>query len=411
MTQKIITTNRTIWVAIDVAKFKHDILIEYANGSHKRLKIANTLDDYQHLLHLLHSEGNQHIIAGFEATADYHRCLAYYLQMSGITCHLISSITSARTRELLYQTWDKNDQKDCRVILHLLKSGLTQIYYDPLVNEFNDIQELSNTYHQVSKRKTRLLHSLKNHYFALYFPEAEKFLHSTRANWMLQLLIKFPCPRSILCLTECEFLKQASVIEGRKRNKVQWLKEFYSAAKKSVGLPLCEKSQTIDMFRSVLSDYLALCQYRDHLETLAIDSLSVHPDYQRLQTIPGVGPIIALTILAEGGDLRRFKHYKQFLNYCGFNLCTQRSGTLRGQTKLSKRGNARLRQVLWMAAQIAIQRHENSFRKKFTTYVKSHGETSDSKRKAYTAVAIKMARIVHAIVKQQTDYQGYYESR
>ena len=38
------------------------------------------------------------------------------------------------------------------------------------------------------------------------------------------------------------------------------------------------------------------------------------------------------------------------------------------------------------------------------------GEDPDTKRNAYTAVAIKMARIVHAVIKQQTDYRGYYES-
>ncbi len=33
-------------------------------------------------------------------------------------------------------------------------------------------------------------------------------------------------------------------------------------------------------------------------------------DYQLLRKIPGVGPIIALTILAEAGDLRRFGHHR-----------------------------------------------------------------------------------------------------
>ena len=63
-----------------------------------------------------------------------------------------------------------------------------------------------------------------------------------------------------------------------------------------------------------------------------------------------------------------------------------------------------------MAAQIAVQQRENSFRNKFKAYIKAHGEDPDTKRKAYTAVAIKMARVVHAVVKQQTDYRGYYES-
>ena len=78
MTQVINNTNRTTWVAIDVAKFKHDILIEYPNASKKRIKITNTAEDYQKLLGSINQDENNDVVAGFEATGDYHRCLIYW---------------------------------------------------------------------------------------------------------------------------------------------------------------------------------------------------------------------------------------------------------------------------------------------------------------------------------------------
>ena len=45
-------------------------------------------------------------------------------------------------------------------------------------------------------------------------------------------------------------------------------------------------------------------------------------DYQRLRPIPGSGPIIALMVLAEAGDLRHFRHYRQFVKFCGLDLAT-----------------------------------------------------------------------------------------
>jgi transposase len=57
-------------------------------------------------------------------------------------------------------------------------------------------------------------------------------------------------------------------------------------------------------------------------------------DYQALRTIPGIGPIIALTVLAEAGDLRRFHHHRQFLKFCGIDLATQQSGLYRSITRL-----------------------------------------------------------------------------
>ncbi len=115
----------------------------------------------------------------------------------------------------------------------------------------------------------------------------------------------------------------------------------------------------------VLSEYLHICKTRAELEEIAAKHLETHPDFMRLRTVPGIGPVLALTILAESGDLRRFGHYRQYLKYCGFDLCTDQSGRSRGTTRLSKRGNARLRYAFWLAAVIAINKRENTFRLKF----------------------------------------------
>jgi len=82
---------------------------------------------------------------------------------------------------MLFKTWDKHDRKDAHVILYLMQQGLMQPFYDPLVMGTMDIQELSNTYHQISLARTRCQHSLVNHYLTLYFPEMERYLHNSRA--------------------------------------------------------------------------------------------------------------------------------------------------------------------------------------------------------------------------------------
>lgn len=73
----------------------------------------------------------------------------------------MSLIAVARTRDAMYNSWDKNDPKHAQVILHLMKTGTTQRYLDPLVTGHQDLQELANTYQQVSLRKVRLQHSIK----------------------------------------------------------------------------------------------------------------------------------------------------------------------------------------------------------------------------------------------------------
>jgi transposase len=409
MTTQSFNTTSTLFVAIDVAKARHDILMALPDGKRKALKLANTAQDYRGFIQHLKSFGLPCMI-GLEATANYHRTLAYHLQIAGFTVYLISSLAAARTREALHNSWDKNDPKDAQVILHLLKSGIVQRYYDPLIQQSNDTQEIAKTYHQVSLRKVRVQHSILNHYLPLYFPEVEKYFHSSRAHWFTGVLLRFPTPGSIVKFTLEAFIKAAWDVSGRKVNKTAWLTDLYETAKISIGLPVAENSQAVAMFKIVLQEHQELCSLLKKIEAIAESFFEGNADFARLKSIPGIGAIIALIILAEVGDLRRFNHYRQFLKFCGFDLCTHQSGNFRGQSKLSKHGNARLRYAFWIAGTVAIRMRENTFRKKFENYIKRDPLNADLKRKAYTAVAAKIARVAYSVVKSQANYRCYFES-
>lgn len=151
--------NQKIYVAIDVAKYKLDVLIEYPNGTTKIMIVKQNQSDFEKLISKIAKENHETII-GFEATGYYHRAIAYHLIQKGFTVKLISSIATARTRESQYNSKNKNDKRDTQVIMYLLKSNITQTYYDPMLHNILEMQELSNTYRNVSHRKTKLQHSI-----------------------------------------------------------------------------------------------------------------------------------------------------------------------------------------------------------------------------------------------------------
>lgn len=402
-------TGKNVLVAIDVSKARNDVLIQFPDGSRKKFKMANTARDFEKCVAYLKSL-ELPCLVGLEATGNYHRPLAYYLQTQGFPVRLVSSLAAARTREALYNSWDKNDPKDAQVILHMLKTGVTQTYCDPLIHGFHDLQEISKTYYQVSLHKVRVQHSLVTHFLPLYFPEAQKYLRSSRGEWVWRFLLTFPHPASVLKYPRDEFIKVSWDLVEAKVNKRAWLTDFYETASESIGLPVPEDSEGIRMFRLVIQEQLHLSRLRQQIEQHVGAHLRDHPDYGRLRTIPGIGPIHALTILAEAGDLRRFSHYKQFLKYCGFDLSTQQSGRFRGISKLSKRGNSRLCCTFWMAGLCAIRMRENTFREKFEKSIRADPTSGDLKRKAYTAVAAKLARVAYSLVKYGTDYRCLYEA-
>lgn len=396
------------WVAIDVAKDYNAVMVERSDGTSKKFRMANNASDHDKLVQFIR-ELPQPCRIGFEATGNYHRALGFRLASEGFDTCLISSIAGARYREVMFNSWDKNDPKDAEVLLELLKKGIVQRHVEPLIAGHHDLQELSKTYYNVTLSRTRLQHSILNHYLPLYFPEMAKFWCSTRAEWWINYLIRFPTAARVRELSFDEYRTVAWPLVGRKVAKQRKIEELYEIAQKSIGLPIAADSLACETFRLQLHRYLEINSHRKALEERAHEVMSKNPDYAVLRSIPGIGPITALTIFAEGGDLRRFGHHRQFLKYCGFDLAKNQSGTMRGLEQLSKRGNARLRLALWLAALNAVTQKENSFREKFRRYIKADPDNADLRRKALTAVAAKMARTVYGLIKSGKSYQGYFE--
>lgn len=199
----------TLLVAIDISKYRHEILIGIPSKKRRRrLTITNTLEDFERLAITLASY-DMPVQIGFEATGNYHRTLAHHLGQAGFELKLVSSVSLARTREALHNSWDKNDPKDAQVILHMLEIGAVQFFHDPLVTGTADIQELSKTHEIVSRSKTELWHRILTHYLPLYFPEAERFHRSSRTDWFLAFLDRYPSPHMISAMSREAFIKDA----------------------------------------------------------------------------------------------------------------------------------------------------------------------------------------------------------
>lgn len=409
MTKRTPPPADAVLVAIDMSKHRQEVLIERPEGGRRRrMTVMATKADYDRLAADLVDIGRP-VLVGFEATGNYHRTLAHRLLEAGFELRLISSVALARTREALQNGWDKNDAKDAQVILHMLRIGATQRYVDPLAVGINDLQEMSKTHDAISKSKTQIWHRILTHYLPLYFPEIGRFAGNSRSDWFLALLERFPTPGSMVALGQEGFTREAWPLVGRKVGKARLINDIYATACTSIALPVDEQSVAVAMFRMVIAQARSLIRQRDDIERTAHAMLSENRDYRLLRMIPGIGPINALTILAEADDLRRFSHHRQFLKFCGLDLATCQSGMFRGRTKLSKYGNARLRRTFWMATQVAIRQRDNSFRDKLGRYVAGHPNDPDRRRKAMTALTAKMARVVHAVIKTGTEYRPFVE--
>src|SRR5207344_3004575 len=119
---------------------------------------------------------------------------------------------------------------------------------------------------------------------------------------------------------------------------------------------------------------------------------------KRLRTIPGVGPITALTWALEVGDVSRFRSVKQAISYCG--LCGEEKSSADKvlRTPLSKQRNKHIQRVLVEAAKLAPrQNHELAL-------IHEREKQKGNANRATLAVARKMVAWLLAIDRGERDF-------
>jgi transposase len=124
------------------------------------------------------------------------------------------------------------------------------------------------------------------------------------------------------------------------------------------------------------------------------------PEGPLLQTIPGIGPVLAPIIITETGDIERFKGAGQFASYAGIAPAKRQSGTTMNATKKKRRCNRKLKNALVRSDEIAAQSDEASA----TYYAKKRSE-GKCHRQAVIALARCRADIIYAMLKSGQPYQ------
>src|SRR5437763_2407475 len=112
---------------------------------------------------------------------------------------------------------------------------------------------------------------------------------------------------------------------------------------------------------------------------------------KNLRTVPGVGPITALTWALEIGDVSRFRSVKQAISYCGLCGDEKSSADKVLRTPLSKQRNKHIQRVLVEAAKLAPkQSHELAL-------VYERAKQKGNANRATIAVARKMVTYLLAV--------------
>jgi transposase len=122
--------------------------------------------------------------------------------------------------------------------------------------------------------------------------------------------------------------------------------------------------------------------------------------------IKGISNLSCATILAETGGFELFKNYKQVVSYAGFDVVENQSGNHKGKTRISKKGNTRIRRILYMPALTAMQDEKTNFGKLYRRII----DKTEFKKKGIVAVSKKLLTTIYFIIKNDLVYDAYFNN-
>ena len=139
------------------------------------------------------------------------------------------------------------------------------------------------------------------------------------------------------------------------------------------------------------------------LDRLVASHDGLKRDCENIQTVPGLGKMTAIAILAQVPDLSTFGNARQFAAYAGLTPCHKISGTsVKGRARLSKIGPSSLRKSLYFPAIVA--KNHNPILKNFAQRMAKKGKHS---MVIIGAIMRKLLHIVFGIVKHKKPFNPY----
>lgn len=128
-------------------------------------------------------------------------------------------------------------------------------------------------------------------------------------------------------------------------------------------------------------------------------------EVENICTIPGVGQLTAVIVLAETNGFELIRNKKQLTSYAGLDVIEKSSGTsVKGKTRISKKGNRNLRKAMHLPALTAVK-HIEVYTDLYARLVAKSG----IKMKGLVAVQRKLLELIYIIHKNKISFQSDYE--
>ena len=384
-------------IGIDIGKNHHEASIVSPEGKQigHSLRFATTHKGADSLMSFIFKNiGNSSCIFGMEATGHYWYPIYSFLKARGYTIYVINPIQSDSLRKM-YIRQTKNDSIDSFLIAEVIRFG--QFGATSMADEnILAMRQLCRYRDSVISSRTEIKLRIST-IMEQIFPEYEKQFSSLWLSTSLGILEKYLTPENIQNAPIDELFE---IIKDKSHNKLTMKKavSIREAAADTFGIKIAQ-----DAFSFQLKQLIDRMNFLDkQIEALDCQILEYYEKFDcYLHTIPGIGMIAAATILAEIGDINRFKSSSALVAFAGIDPTVRQSGEFNStHNHMSKRGSPYLRHAIFLAA-TTCSFHGSPL----NAYYKKKRDQGKHHLTATGAVARKLTTVIYAVLRDGKPYE------
>lgn len=395
--------NRHVYVGVDLHKESHTaVVIDCWSEVLGEIKIENRPSAFQSLLDEVKKHANGLTpIFGLEDVGGYGRSLAVFLLEKGEIVKEVNSALSYAQR-MSHAMTNKNDAWDayCVACVLLLKLGTL-----PDANP----QDVYWTLAQLVNRRDALVKSLAaltnqlHNQLSGHYPSYKKFFSDVAGKAALVFWETYPSPHTLAGVKADDL---ASLLRQNSHNSCSTKKaEAILDRVGKDGDTTRAYQETRDFIvRGIAGDIRA--RQRDIAEAEKALGRMLEAVGCRLETMPGVDTVTAAALIANVGDVRRFKSADKLARFAGV-APVRFSSAGKGKDQKSKQGNRELHSILYFLAIQQVQVAKVSGKPRnpaFHEYYHRKIAEGKTKTQALVCVMRRLVNIVYGMMKHRTAY-------
>jgi transposase len=385
------------FLGVDVSKGYADFTL--LDSSKNQLEKVFQLDDTRkghdclkkQLVRIIKTYSITHLYCGVESTGGFeNNWYGSFTAWSKAMPVSITRLNPAGVKKAAEAGLNRNvtDALSSRYIAEYMISHPEAVSYEIQNVEYASYRSLHKHINLLKKQQTQLINQLKG---ILYygFPELMRYCKDSVPFWVLEVLKKYPSVKKVASLKP-EKLTQINHVDEAKA------KTLIAKAKDSVASHHNESTSFLiqSLAEQILEKQLLIAKHKKFLEQTCKG-----PEVTLLTKIIGIGAYSAAAIMIEIEDIKRFIRPKSLVCFFGIHPVLKESGDKKLVVRMSKKGRASMRAILYMCATSAVRYDQH-----MKTIYQRHRSKGKTHKQALGVIMQKLLRVIWGVLTTKTEY-------